>query len=320
MLVNLYESKTPIAVFSFPILVALVILPIFFVTPEITHYPLTWQNSLWAMIHEIKWLNYLLAVFFISTNVHQLNNAYNSTVLYSKDSFLPGLMYLLCLVSLNAIHFAPFLVGHLFIILALRQLFKIRRQDDSKALVFKAALAFGIAFIFSPMQSICFLVPALALTVFRPFVWREWFMVLGGASIPIIYYFSLTYISSGELSFVEKPFAATASFGQPHLVTWLTWVIFGLISVVSILKYFGIMRSEINRFKKQSQVLFHMTWVSLIGFIAGLSFYGEMYPAFILPLSIFIGTQLLHSRNTKVINAIVIIWLIISVANVLIVA
>ena len=80
------------------------------------------------------------------------------------------------------------------------------------------------------------------------------------------------------------------------------------------------MRTEINRFKKQSQVLFHMTWVSLIGFIAGLSFYGEIYPAFILPLSIFIGTQILHGRNTKVINAIVIIWLIISVANVLIVA
>lgn len=319
MLVNLYESKTPIAVFSFPLLVALVICPIFFLDPAVVHYPFSWQNDLWSMVHEIKWLNFLLAVFFIATNAHQINNAYNSSVLYSKDSFLPGLIYLICLVSLNVFQFSPILVAHFFFILAIRQLFKLRRQEDAKAIIFKAALLFGIGFVFSPMQSICILVPCLALTVFRPFVWREWFMVIGGGSIAVLYYFSTIYISTGEISFLNLPHYGLQNAEQLDLITWINAAVFVLIAFGSFVKYFAIMRTEINRFKMQSQMLFHMTWVSLIGFVLGWYFYAEFNAAFLLPLSIFIGTQLLHSRNLKVVNAIVIIWLIISVANVVIV-
>ncbi|MEO9533957.1 MAG: hypothetical protein ABJG68_03095 [Crocinitomicaceae bacterium] len=319
MLVNLYESKTPIAVFSFPLLVAIVVCPILFLEVQAIHYPFEWQNDLWSMIHEIKWLNFILAVFLISTNAHQINNAYNSTVLYSKDSFLPGLIYLISLVALSAYDFAPILVAHFFFILAMRQLFKIRRQEDAKAIVFKASLLFGIGFVFSPMQSVCFIIPALSLTVFRPFVWREWFMVVGGGFIAVIYYLSVIYLSTGQLSFFSTPHYGFQNAKQVDLITWVNWTIFGLIALGSIVKYFAIMRTEINRFKKQSQVLFHMTWVSFIGFVLGWYFYSEMYPVFILPLSIIVGTQLLHSRNSKVVNAIVIIWLIISVANVVIV-
>lgn len=319
MIVNLYESKTPIAVFSFPLLVALVVCPILFVEPEVVHYPFAWQNDLWSMIHEIKWLNFILAVFFISTNAHQINNAYNSSVLYSKDSFLPGLIYLICLVSLNVYQFAPILVTHFFFTLAIRQLFKLRRQEDGKAIVFKASLLFSVGFVFAPTQIFCILIPWLALAVFRPFVWREWFMVLGGGIIPAIYYFSTIYITTGEIRFLETPHYGIQNAEQADLINWLNVIVFGLIAFGSIVKYFSIMRTQINRFKMQSQVLFHMTWVSLIGFGVGWYFYGELYPAFILPISIFIGTQLLHSRNLKVVNAIVIMWLIISLANVVIV-
>ncbi|MFT4600125.1 MAG: hypothetical protein ACI857_000295 [Arenicella sp.] len=319
MLVNLYESKTPIAIFSLPIVASLLGITIFFIEPHAFSMPFEWQNTLFNNVQSIPWLNYLITILLTSTIAHQLNNVYNQSSFYSKASFLPGFIYICCLISFNCFYFAPSLIAHLFFVWGLGQFLKLRRQEQAKAIIFQGSILFGIAFIFSPLQIGLILLPWLGLTIFRPFVWREWIMVLGGLVVPLLYYFSALYLLNDHVYLFKNSGLGFIALGDLHLLSWINYVIFGAIVIGSIAKFIGVSRSQVNRFKLQSQVLLHFLWLALVAYFLGWYFYNLSMVGIIIPLSIIIGTQLLHNRNLKVVNGIVIIWLIISVANVILV-
>lgn len=316
MLLNLYRSNSPVAVFSLPLLIAALSLPQLFSDLENYNYLFSWQIELWSSINTYPFLNYALSVIFVSISAHQLNNVFNQNTFYSKNSFTPGLIYVLSLLTFEALVFTPMLIGHLFIILTLRHIFKLRRQEEAKAIIFWSGFFIGIAFLFTPMQATLVLLPWIALSIFRPFVWREWIMVILGAAVPLIYYVSFSYMSSERLAVEVPEQTGFITTGNTQLYSLLNYVFFGIILIGSFYNYLMIARTEINRFKKQSQVLAHMTWLSGLSFFAGWYFYDFFYLGFLIPIAIFIGTQLLHSRNNIVVNGIVIIWLIISLANV----
>ena len=317
MLLNLYRSNSPIAVFSLPLLIAALALPQFFSGLENYNYLFSWQIELWSSINVYPFLNYFLTVVIVAITAHQLNNVFNQNAFYSKNSFTPGFIYVLCLLTFDALVFTPMLAAHFFIVLSLRHLLKLRRQDEAKSIIFWAGFFTGIAFLLAPLQATLILLPWVALTIFRPFVWREWVMVILGAAVPLIYYASYMYMSEGYLA-VEAPEQSEFNTeGSTQLYRLINYVFFGIILLGSLYNYLLIARTEINRFKKQSQVLVHMTWLSALSFLTGWYFYDLFYLGFLIPVAIFIGTQLLHSRNNTVVNGIVIIWLIISLSNVL---
>jgi MFS family permease len=208
------------------------------------------------------------------------------------------------------------LIAHLFFVLALSQLLNIKRQEPAKAIIFWAGFFIGIGIVFAPIQAALILLPWLALIVFRPFVWREWFMVILGGLIPIIYLIAILYLTKGYVHFPEPVHTGFDVDKNIQLYEILNFSIFGLIVLGSVFNYWKVNNQEVNRFKKLTLVLIHFIWLSLISFAIGWYFYDLFYLGFLIPLSIIIGTQMLHSRSQTLINGIVIIWLIISVANV----
>ena len=316
MLLNLYRSNSPIAVFSLPLVIAALALPQLFSELPNHNYLFSWQVELWSNINFYPFLNYILSVIIVAITAHQLNNVFNQNTFYSKNSFTPGFIYVLCLLTFDALIFTPMLGAHLFIVLSLRHLLKLRRQDEAKAIIFWSGFFTGVAFLLAPFQASLILLPWIALTIFRPFVWREWVMVVLGAAVPLIYYASYMYMSAGGLA-VTLPEQSEFNTEGSQLYRLINYVFFGIILIGSFYNYLLIARGEINRFKKQSQVLVHMTWLSALSFLGGWYFYDLFYLGFLIPVAIFIGTQLLHSRNNTVVNGIVIIWLIISLSNVL---
>ncbi|MEX1001433.1 MAG: hypothetical protein WDZ35_04895 [Crocinitomicaceae bacterium] len=316
MLVNLYRDKTPIAIFSLPLLIGLLALPIFFFPADQSYYFLKWQSDMEAQVIATPGLNYLFTVLLVSLNAHQLNNVYNRHTFYSKSSFLPGFIYVLLLFSFNELRFSPNLIAHLFLIFTLGQLLKLRRQEDAKAIIFWAAFFIGMAIAFSSFQTITLLLPWLALTVFKPFVWREWFMVLLGGAIPLAYYLSVLFMVKNGIDFkmaevVPRPKITLDLFKLSSYALTI------LIITGSLLKYIMILRTEVIRFKKQSFVLLHFCWLSVVIWGIGYFIFEQIYLSFTLPFAFFIATALLHSGKKYTVNLIVIIWLIISVANVL---
>jgi hypothetical protein len=317
MLVNLYSSKTPIAVFSLPILTAVLCLPIFLIEPVSSPSLIKWQILLTDWIVQQSWVNYLFTVVLISTTAHQINNVFNRHVFYSKATFLPGLMYVLTLLTFEKLNFSTNLLSHLFLVFALGMLLRIRRQDPAKGRIFWASLFIGLAIGFSAGSLPLVLLPWLTLAAIRPFVWREWFVMLLGAVLPLLYYFSIYYMSTGGLD-LKLISITDVSYTKMNLLRAANYAIIASIFIGTLVKYFSVMRTQINRFKKLSQIIFHFSWLSAAAVAIGWYLFDLMFFSFSIPAAFIIGTALLYSKRQSVMNLIVIIWLIISVANVVI--
>jgi hypothetical protein len=315
MLVNLYSAKTPITVFSLPLLIALLAVPIFLIPIEETTYFWDWQNLLVNLVKKKPITNFAATVLMVSVIAHQINVVFNQNSFYSKASYLPGLIYVLSLFSLRQLEFSTDLLAQLFIIIALGNFLKLKRQDGAKTIMFWGGLFLGLAIIFSAFSVALILLPWICLAVFRPFVWREWLLVLFGILMPIFYYVSILYMVRGGFDFkvaesispenVEHDLASVSVLG-----------VFGLIVLASLFKYFSVLRSQINRFKKQSLIIFHFLWIAIGMWVAGYYLYGHIYMSFIIPIAFLVGTAFLHAKRIAVTNLVVIIWLIISAANI----
>ncbi|MCB9224999.1 MAG: hypothetical protein R2780_05175 [Crocinitomicaceae bacterium] len=315
MLVTLYSSKTPIAVFSLPILIGILCAPIFFTTPQSAQYLINWQIVMVDWVQSQAIINYCLTVVILSTIAHQINNVYNAQIFYSKATFLPGLIYVLMLLSLGQLTFSTAIIAQLFVVLSLSSLMKTRRQDNAKVQIFWASVFIGIAIGFSSFHLPLLLLPWLTLMAIRPFVWREWFVMLLGAALPMIYYVSIIYLVKGDLD-LQLEENVGVEYARMNLLRATNYAIVGLIVVGSGFKYLGIMRSEVNRFKKLSLILFHLLWLSTASWAIARYLFDLKFFTFVVPLAFFVGTAILHSKRTSVMNLIVIIWLIISAANV----
>jgi hypothetical protein len=315
MLLNLYRSKTPVAIFSLPIFVSVLAAPIFFFDLEGVNYFFNWQNDLCAAVYLSPILNYLLTVTIISFTAHQINKAFNANAFYSKDSYFPGLIYVLCLWTFNSIYFTPLLLSHLFVVLALHQLLKIRRQEPAKSIVFAASFFIGISVVMSPLMIIITIFPWICLAIFRPFVWREWVMVFLGMFLPLFYYASTYYLTVGKIELDHTQIMLFKPAANLLLTNIVNWVFFGLVVIGSIIKFLAISRGEVVRFRNMTLVLLNLFWISVLAFLGGGYFYEQFYLAVCIPLSFFIGIQMLYSTKTGFMNTIVIIWLIISGVN-----
>jgi hypothetical protein len=185
----LYKTKTPIAVFSFPILMGLLALPILFVENSVSPNFYSWQNELEILVSGSPIIHYFSAFLLLYISAIELNRVVNAYGFFSKNTYLPGLVYAIILASFGQIQFSAALLAYAFLIFGIGFLFRITRQDSASESIFMAALLFGVATVFSPFLLPIVVLPWFSLVVFRYFVWREWFMVLIGFSIPWGYHY-----------------------------------------------------------------------------------------------------------------------------------
>ena len=315
MLVNLYKSKSPLSVFTLPLIIGLVCLTVFFEASEPNHYFFLWQTNFFGIIQEISWLNYILVSGLIGLNAHQLNNVFNRNSFYSKDTFLPGFIYVTGIIAFEQLDFSPLIVAHLFLIGAMSELLQLKRQEPAKDIVFKGSFLLGMTFVFSPLTVSLAFFPWIALILIKPFIWREWLVAFFGMLLPIFYHYIISYLVSGNIEILRMPM----TIGEPDL-TWtiiesFTYLITGLCFLVGIFKFIIIIRSQIVNFKKLSQVVLWMLILLSLSFGIGWYFFGQFYLAFLLPMSFIVSIQLLNANRTEIANGLVLVWFIISVVN-----
>jgi len=118
-----------------------------------------------------------------------LNDVINKNEIFSRNTFLPALIYL---ISMSAIKehqvLSPIVISNLFWILALKQLFNIYSQVPCKRQVFNATflMLFGGLFYFPSIVMVALV--WVALIILRPFVWREWVLPFFAFIIFGVYY------------------------------------------------------------------------------------------------------------------------------------
>lgn len=246
---------------------------------------------------------------------HQLNNLFNRHGFFGKNSFLPGFIYGISLCSFDQLHFSLDLVAHLFLIFALMYLLEVRRQEPAKALIFKAGLLIGVSMIISPFYVILVLVPWITLILFRPFVWREYFMMLLAIALPLIYYWAINFLATGEylvqLNRVE--------FVAPEIVLGkfelISWILYGCLILFSAWRVLVISSTEVVRYKKQTQLMFNLLWTTASMAALQWLFFESLITAILIPFAIMIGITFLNVRREAVVNITVVIWFIISGLN-----
>jgi hypothetical protein len=315
VLVNLYKSKTPLSIFTLPLIAGLVALSLFF-RPVTNHtYFFQWQTDLFGMIQNLPWLNFLLTGALISLNAMQMNNVFNRNTFFSKDTFLPGLIYIIGLATLDSVTFSPLLVAHLFLIGGLAFLLQLKRQEPAKNLVFIGSLLLGLAIVFSPLLIPIALLPWISLLVIRPFIWRDWTVALLGLALPLVYHHASHYLATGTWEI--KPM--DLKLDAPDVVWTISqsaaYLSMFLCILLGSLRFLAVMRSQLVSFKKISQVILFTVLLTTASFIMGWYVYDQLYVSFLIPLGFIIGVQLLYAEKPQVPNIFVNIWFVAAVVN-----
>lgn len=309
MLVNLYKSKTPLAVFSFPFAIALLALPLLYTAPEIQPTFFTWQFNLEKAVFQLPLLHYGLVVFIVYIAAIALNRLVNVFGFFSKNTYLPGLVFAISILGFGEFKFSMDLISYVLIIWGLGFLFRINRQDPALSAVFIASFFFGAATVFEPALIPLLLLPWLALAVFRTFNWREYFIGVVGAGLPWLYCIGIYFILTGRFEATPEieEVATHGLFLTSAVIMLMIFLV--LLFLYSTWRYLVILNTQLLVIKKRSRLLFHLIWMSTISLVLGWWVKDNIILAITIPFSIIVAVQLLNDKNAMWGNIILYTWL-----------
>jgi hypothetical protein len=309
VIVNLYKSKSLLAVLSFPIALALLGLPILFIESKMPTVFFSWQMDLAVLVLQSPIIHYFTTVFLVYIAAIVLNKLVNVYGFYSKNTYLPGFIYAVGLFGFGQFTFSMHLPLYFFLIVGLGYLFRINRQESAIGLIFGTALTFGVASIFDPTMLPLLLLPWLSLLVFKPFVWREWLILIIGFIIPWIYHFAIYYMihGSGYIPY-SKPISEPSPIDfSVEMITFNVFTI-GLV-IYSFMRYLVISRTELLIFKKRSRIIYHFCWLGFLTLGCSWFFFDTFLLAIHIPFSIIVGVQMLNSKHIAYTNLVIYVWL-----------
>ncbi|MCB0396599.1 MAG: hypothetical protein KDD36_08100 [Flavobacteriales bacterium] len=177
------------------------------------------------------WVQMVFAVTLITLGAILLNKVATDHLFDARNTFLPGLMYVLLSSSLAPfVHLSPTQPANLLMILALDKILSFNRKGNIYPLVLDAGMLVGVAALFYPSYIIFLLTVWIGLNHFRPFAWREWLIVWIGCAIPIaiiwVFYFAT------ELSFHAWHLPGKSEkLRVPMSTSWLLWSITAILAV-----------------------------------------------------------------------------------------
>lgn len=134
----------------------------------------------------------LLAYVSVVLTGFLYNYIINEHEFLPKRTYLPGLFYCVLMSSSPALfQYHPVIFANLFITLMFNSLLNTYRQTLAFKSVFEAGLFLGIASLFYFPVALLFPLLLVSLVVFRPFIWKEWLIIVLGFVFPYLYV--LTY-------------------------------------------------------------------------------------------------------------------------------
>tara|TARA_B110000285_G_scaffold233210_1_gene306301 strand:+ start:2889 stop:3860 length:972 start_codon:yes stop_codon:yes gene_type:complete len=198
-MLTLFRQNNPYVLVFIPISV-IVLLSLNTLFPY--HLPdLEVSFGLWGKIQGEKlFFSSIFSGTVIALSAIIINNIFNRNEFSDKNNFLPAILYILYLSFFHSFYYTDGLaITQFFLILMIRQLFRLRQKDDGRKLMFNAGFLFGVACTFSPL--LIFGLPFIFLIVWisRPFIFRESALLITGVILPFIYV--LVYLTFFQINF-----------------------------------------------------------------------------------------------------------------------
>lgn len=232
----------------------------------------------------------------------------------TKRSWLPALLFVvLSACTPGLLWLNPQLIAGIFLLGALHLLLGTYRMDKAFGSVFNAGILIGIAALFY-LPSIVFLLFAIVcIILLRPFIWREWIiLILGSTVAPIytgVYYFWHDKLSFMTQEIIVNPILNRDFFLKLPVEYYFLTIMTGLMLFVSAGRFLSGAGTSTLKTKKGISVMIWFLVFSLLAVlpaqnnaVAGITFA-------IYPLSLFVSNYFLVARRLWLAESIFILLL-----------
>ena len=298
-MINFFRSNQPFSFIISGCFILLLILPVGYFKENITavEYPFNFLTKIPKIIHTL----FLLAILFSTSS--KINRIVNQSVLFSKSYYIPGLIYfiLMCFYCPLEHAFLP-VISNFFIVMAMKQFFRIFRNEPCQNLIFNASSWLILSCFFLPVNILLIPIVWIILLIIRPFEWREYIMPIV-VMIAVSLYIAPFGLINGELYdwivvWWNLSFCHNYCPNKSILLLYLFFLAFSLLfSINPISKTF--IRSN-NRYKKITWVLLSMLFFT--GIVTAISFLifkikTPMVFSFFIPMSILISNGIIIGKR-----------------------
>lgn len=303
MFIRFFKTNNAAAYFFLPLL-ALAIWGFGFFLPEIlpAKHTMPFYDIINGVVSKIQWLNIVIALIFVLSEAFLLNYIITENALFTKQSYLPALFYVL-FMSNNSTMLSthPLLFANLFMLFAIDQLLNAYRKDKAFSEAFNAGFLVSIATLFYFPYIVFIPVIGIALILLRPFIWREWIISSMGVLLPYCfvgtYYFwndSLTIFWNENMRFSVLREQSKYYFSTSFYITMIIGCGILLFSFGSL---FGGLTGGSQKSKK-SMILMIWLFIFSIGsvFLAP-ELTTRSFSAFAIPASVFCANYFLTIKK-----------------------
>lgn len=196
----------------------------------------------------------------------------------------------------------------LLLILVIHILLGTYRQDKSFGAVFNAGLLLGLASQIYLPSLIFFLFAFIAVIMLRPFIWREWVILIIGVTIPFIYggvyfYWNDTWHETTQ-NVIVNPIANRSFFLKLDDSGYFLAAVTALVLLVSAGRLIAGSQASTLKTKKGVSVMIWFTIFALVASLPAQSFAVNTFRFVIYPFAFFASNYFLNARRKWIAEAI----------------
>lgn len=299
MLISLFRTNQPLALFVLPVIVALLWIPaLIHPIPVNTAHAMPLYELVCGWLTGYPVLASVIGILLVTGGAFLLNYFMNDHEVLSRQSYLPSLCYgvlMSCTTPLLGLH--PVLFANIFLMVALHKVFSTYRRDMAAGPVFDAGFFIAVAALFYFPSIVLFPVVWVGLAVLRPFIWREWVISVLGLMVPFlfvaVFYFwfdKLEYAWNDKIIYpvVNRFFQFEASASFIVLLCMLSWLF-----VLSSGKLVTGIRVSKLKAKNSLLVLVWLSFFSAVSMLFAPSVSVTYYAFLAVPLAVFFANYFL---------------------------
>jgi hypothetical protein len=196
----------------------------------------------------------VIALLLLLGNSYLLIQMNTNFIFIPVRTQLPALFYLLLCTGITQLHeLTPALVSSTFLIWMFYRLFSAYKTDGVSVHFLDCGLLISVASIVYFPSVIFFFFLLAAISLLRPFIWREWVFALIGLLIPYLFLFSGYYL--GDISVPDLISQISESFTNlnityklSQMVNWAVVLLFIISGSYFIATYFDSMKIHARKF------------------------------------------------------------------------
>ncbi|MES2798472.1 MAG: hypothetical protein V4638_00520 [Bacteroidota bacterium] len=204
------------------------------------------------------------AIVFV--NALLINYIFNNNEFFDRNTYITSLTYVILMSFFHSFYFLDgMLLSHFFLLLVFQQIFYLNQNSDGKRNVFNAFFWAGLAATFHPPLLICLPILIVIMRIIRPFIFKEFLLLVVGYSIPLAYAFAFLWISEHKIHL--KLFEQTTNYSAQQINFLITSVLFTLLFILGLISNRLKNKTSTIRLKKLTSILF---WWLIAGIGLGL--------------------------------------------------